>query len=308
MKSNDILVKEEVLQLPSGSPVTGYVYIKSYTEQPTKNGNTFLAGQVECIGSIPFKVWGGDCLNRLVAESYANSICYIHGEVNEYAGSKSIIIKDCNIYSEHELQPDDFFEKRYDADEYFSKLIKLIKNNCSEEAYKVFEGVIFPIAGRFCKEYAAVAHHDACASGLLAHTTKVVRLAQILKFYSELSQVIDKDTLFVSAALHDIGKTLEYTNGTISPIGMKMSHLTLGLDLVSPHKDKIIELKGEKFYDDLVSVIQQHHAEYGERPRTLVAYVVHIIDKLEAQLTDLNETVRDSTSNQIKFDEYKLSF
>lgn len=308
MVRDEIICKEDALALPSGSPVVGYAYIRSYTEQPTKNSGTFLAGHMNCIGDIPFKVWGGTTLNQMKETPLADTICYIHGEVNEYAGSKSIIIKDICSYTGDELVPEDFLELKYDAEELYEKLHTLISHNVSTEALTVFDMVITPIKERFCKEYAAVSHHDACMSGLLAHTTKLVRLIQIMKFYPEISRVLDKDILFVGSALHDIGKTLEYNNGSVSDLGMKMSHLTLGLKLLEPYKNDIIRLKGETFYSDLESIIQQHHGEYGERPRTMVAYIIHIIDGLEAQLTDIDDIIGSASSNQVKVADYRLSF
>ena len=128
-----------------------------------------------------------------------------------------------------------------------------------------------------------------------------------MKFYEAIDKTIDKDILFVSAALHDIGKVLEYNTGAITPIGMRMSHLTLGVGLVSKFEKEIINIKGADFYDSLISVIQQHHGEFGERPRTLVAYIINIIDGLEAQLTDINDMVSSATTSQVKLGEYKLS-
>ena len=51
--------------------------------------------------------------------------------------------------------------------------------------------VMNPIKERFKIEFAAIAHHDACVSGLVAHTCKVVRVAQIIKFYPVLMKGID---------------------------------------------------------------------------------------------------------------------
>ena len=73
------------------------------------------------------------------------------------------------------------------------------------------------------------------------------------------------------------------------------------------HKDLIVEKKGEQFFNQLVSILSQHHGEYGERPRTVASYVVHLIDCLEANLTTINSMLEgvDSTT-QIRYDDYKL--
>lgn len=308
MIKDEIITKDNVMAAVNGTLIVGYAYVRAYTEQVTVNGGPYYVGHLSCIGDVTFKIWGGPVFDKVKENPINDTICYLHGEVNEYAGVKSLIIKDVTPYVGDELVTDDFLEQKYDAEDLFAKLQTIISHNVSTEALTVFTTVIAPIKDRFCKEYAAVSHHDACMSGLLAHTLKLVRLAQILKFYPELSRVIDKDILFVGAALHDIGKTVEYNNGSISEMGMKMSHLTLGLKLLEPHKSTIVELKGQSFYDDLESIIQQHHGEYGERPRTLVAYIIHIIDGLEAQLTDIDDIIANATTNQVKIETYKLSF
>lgn len=257
---------------------------------------------------MQFKVWGGNTLNSMKEVSLQGTICHIHAELNEYAGMKSLIIKDCSAYTGDELSIMDFLDRKYDGEDMYNRITKLITNNCSDEAAKVFSIVMNPIEERFKNEFAAIAHHDACVNGLVAHTCKVVRVAQIIKFCPELIKGIDPDVLYVGCALHDIGKTIEYKNGSITEIGKLMSHLTLGLDLIKPYKEQIIALKGERYYNDLLSVIQQHHGEYGERPRTLAAYVISIVDGIEARLTDINEATAQATSGMVKIEGSKLQF
>lgn len=305
---DEILLKEDLMSLPDGSSIVGYAYITNYVPQPTKNGGTFLGGSMCCVGTVPFKVWSGPLYDSMTENPVAGMICRINGKVNEFNSQKSIIFDTCVPYYGDELEVDDFLEHKYNADEMFSKMRKILANNCTAEGVEIFDTIIAPIKDRFCKEYAAVSHHDACAGGLLAHTFKTVRLVQIIKFYEAISNAIDKDLLFVAAALHDIGKIREYNTGAITPIGMQMSHLTLGVEMIAPFEQYIVKMKGQDFYNGLISVIQQHHGEYGERPRTLVAYMIHLIDGLEAQFTDINDIIESASTNQVKIAEYKLSF
>lgn len=309
MSDFGMLDKKSVMTLTNGTIVNGLVYVKDYTKLPTKNGSNYIGGTLECIGAIPFKVWPGETFNKMMADSYEKTICKVNAEVNDYNGTRSLIIKLIEKADGTDIGCEAFFERRYDANELWTGLTNILHSNCSPQAIEVFNMVISgEVKDRFVKEFAAIYHHDNCYNGLLAHSTKVTRLAQILKFYPTLQKVIDKDTLFVGAAIHDVGKILEYSNGGISPEGKMMSHLTLGIFLVAPYKDRIVQLKGAKFYDDLMSIISQHHNEWGERPRTLIAYIIHIIDKLEAQLTTIQELVMSSTSDDIKLEDLKLSF
>ena len=304
----ELMSKQSVMEAANGTKVAGYVYVRTYSELPTKNGSMYFAGKLEMVGAVDFKVWAGNTFNKMKETNMANNICHINAEVNEYNGTKSLIINDIQEYTEDELLPEMFFEQKYNPDELWSSLNKILAGNCSPEGIAVFNLVIEPYKERFMKEYAAISHHDACMSGLLAHSRKVVFIAQIIKSYPNIFKSIDRDLLYVSAALHDIGKTQEYTNGSISEAGKKMSHLTLGLEMIRPFHDQIVELKGEDFYESLQSVIQQHHGEYGERPRTLAAYIIHIIDMLESQLTDIDEVICSATSDQVKIEGCILSF
>ena len=308
MDKESILLKSEILSLPNGMRVDGYAFVRNYTEQPTKNGTLFIVGQLECLGTVQFKIWSGNTFNQVADNPIKDTICRVIGEVNEYAGTKSLIIKEVYPYDGDELVPTDFLEVKYDVELMFNKSRSIIASSCDENTLEIFDIVMEPIKPRILTEFAAVSHHDACVGGLIAHTSKVVRLAQIIKFYPTLFEAVDKEALFLGAAFHDIGKILEYNNGSLSELGKTMSHLTLGMELIRPYRESIVSRKGETFYNNIVSVIQQHHGEYGERPRTLVAYIVSIIDSLEARLTDIQEQVIKARNGVVKIDDYKLSF
>ncbi len=303
-----ILTKEQIMSAPNGQRLFGLVYVHDYDEYPAKNGSMFFSGNAECVGAVGFKVWAGATFNQIKESPVKSTICDITCEVNEYAGTKSIIITDIKQYEGTELTPDMFFEQKYDAQDLWNRLTNILKKNTSENAYKVFELIMEKHKDVFMKEYAAISHHDACMSGLLAHTKKVVSIAQIIMWYPNIVSGVNVDVLFIGAALHDIGKILEYNNGVISEEGKKMSHLTLGVELVGEFKSQIVELMGEGFYDDIIAIINQHHGEFGERPRTVAAYVIHLIDILESKLTDIDDMVAQSTSDQFKTDGYYLSF
>ena len=156
-------------------------------------------------------------------------------------------------------------------------------------------------------EFAAVWHHDNCKAGLLAHTTKVVRMASLIRMYPEITKKISPDVLFIGCALHDIGKVYEYGLGAVTDEGKVLSHHTFGVLFCASHKKDIVEALGRDGYRLLLSIIEQHHGEYGERPRTVAAYVVHRLDMLESVLTSVNTLLKDSPDGNIQYDGYKLS-
>ena len=286
--------------------LSGLVYIRPYQEKPTKTDGVYLFGTIECKGRYQFKVWSGPTLTKMTDEDFASSICYVTGQVNEFNGAKSFIIKTIEKCTGNEFTELDFMTIKYNQEEIWNSLIRILQKNCSENALRVFDLIMEPIRDRFIMEYAAVSHHDNCIGGLLAHTMKVVRIAQTVKVYQAIMDGVSSDALFIGCALHDIGKVLEYNMGDMSEEGKTLNHLTLGLTLIMPRKDEIVELMGEDFYSTILSVVQQHHGEYGERPKTVTAYLVHLIDSIEAKFTDLSESIEAAKNDTVKCEEFYL--
>ena len=55
-----ILKKEDIIALGNGEYVSGYVLMGNYTKQMSKNKSPYLAGSLECLGTMQFKVWSNE--------------------------------------------------------------------------------------------------------------------------------------------------------------------------------------------------------------------------------------------------------
>ena len=62
------------------------------------------------------------------------------------------------------------------------------------------------------------------------------------------------------------------------------------------------------FYLELIAIISQHHGEFGERPKTVYAYLVHVIDLLDSRVSGLQKKLDDGVVGNCYFDEFKLTF
>ena len=121
--------------------------------------------------------------------------------------------------------------------------------------------------------------------------------------YPNITSKVNKDLLYLGCAIHDIGKVYEYNNGLISSQGKFISHLTSGILLLDKYREDIVMLMGEDFFYSLMSIVSQHHGEYGEKPRTIAAYVIHILDLLDTNLTTLDLSCESiEKGEQVKFD------
>lgn len=293
----EIMLKEELLKLQNGTEITLPLLIKEYTTGTTKNGSPYFSGVAESRGSVPFKVWSGGVYEKLNTTSYRGKVVLCEATVNIYNGTFALILNTVNSIEGYSAV--DFLDTPYDTESLYDKLMSLLKANVSETGYSLYEEILSNYLERFKVEVAAVNYHDNFVSGLLAHTYKMcVVLNYSLKMYKTIAESIDKDLIFLAVALHDIGKTVEYSNGSLSEVSYAGHHVA-GVEAIVLHRGKIIANYGEKWYYRLLSVITQHHGEFGETPRTVEAVIVHNIDMFESQMQLMNQSLPIKEYTQI---------
>lgn len=167
-------------------------------------------------------------------------------------------------------------------------------------------------ATSFTEEWCARGVHDARKNGLSVHTIKVFsELINMLfsgtsygdRFYNNILNKVDMPALIIGCIIHDIGKTMEYYYGTNSDIHY-CTHLLLGVEMLVGVKDLLIEKYGEQTYYRILSIIGQHHGEFGEKPQTIEAYLVHLADYQETKLQILEEAIDKRIMGNIISSEY----
>lgn len=308
-----MLDAETVLKQDEGHIVNGLCVLQGYSICPQKNGGRFAAGTLQAQGNIPFKAWGNSPAFAPLSDSadeYKNRIVWITGSISKYGGVTAIILDNISLADDVEgvVSTLDFMKDVYDADDILGQIRGILTDRCSAGISGLFDQIAAPVMDRLKSEFAAVSHHDNVKGGLIAHTLKVMRIAKIIDMYPGLLDKISADAIYLGCALHDIGKIFEYENGSVSGIGKKLSHHTLGVRFLLKNEKEITEKTSPEFFDILLSIIEQHHGEFEERPRTVAAYLVHKFDMLESTLTFLATAVSSATDDQIAYDGFKLSF
>lgn len=295
---------------PTGTVVSGVVLVSDYNISLTKNGKEYVSGNLLSGTKVPFKAWNNStAFSKLKNEEYSNTPVFIRGTTDNYNNQGSIIIDDVTAVTD--FTADQFLEQRYNVDAYFDATLKLLEANVSENAMKIVNSVLTDdIKKAFKTEFAALSHHDNCKGGLLAHTYKCLSLLNwtlttykpLMSTPSESGLVFSqdrKDLLFLGTLFHDIGKIREMNFGVYQNCA-KVTHRYLGIEFLSPLKDFIVNNYSEEWYYDLVSILLQHHGEYGDPCKTLVSYIVSRVDLFESQMTLvqqlLNEKLVESTS------------
>lgn len=311
IQKENILNAEALKTKSDNEVVTGLFLVKEYTKKSTKTGSFYIDGVLECKGTLFFKAWGNsDAFDVFQDYDLSGKVCMGVCKVNLYGGSLSLIVdtvKPINLDGTG-ITISDFFTSKYDVDSYFSAILGMLKKSVDEPSQRVFQIVMKDLVDRFKVEFAAKGHHDNCRGGLVAHTYKVLYMMKMVKFYTEILRVEGNlNLLYLGAALHDIGKVYEYSDGAISGMGKIVSHHTFGVEILVSHKDEIVALVGEEFFYRLCAVIEQHHGEYEETPRTIEAYIIHLVDKFESSLQVLDQKLEGlNRGDQIQIDTMKL--
>ena len=309
---NDIVVASKLKGLTDGDRVKGLLLMKDYKKRKTKTDSYYMDVTLEGLGSINFKAWGNsEAFDKLDVADYSDEVVSVFGKVNIFNGIFSVIIEDLNPVdlTGSSITKEDFFSSKYDGAQYFDATRNLLSKLADTACLEIFDRVVAPIKQRFIVEFAAKSHHDNCKSGLIAHTYKCLYISKILALYPDIiaQQGGNISLIALGIALHDIGKVQEYTNGSIINSGMIVSHHTFGVEMLVHNKDFIVNLKGEDFFYRLCAIIEQHHGKYEESPRTVEAYIIHLIDHLESTLQMLGQELEGfSQGSQIYFDEFKL--
>lgn len=309
----EIISKEKLQNLTAGQQISGIILVKDYSIQLTKNGKEYVAGKLQSGVDVQFKAWGNSsAFTKFKNEAYENVPSYIVGNVDGYGGTNSIIVE--SVQAVDGYTPDQFFPVRYDIDAYWNALKGQITKRCTEKGQLVANKILFEneeLSDRFKKEFAAMSYHDNCKGGLLAHTYKVLNnIANICAIYQNIlvrDGAINSDftdLLYVGALLHDVGKTVEMEFGVYQPKSI-VTHTYLGMEFIIPYKDLIIETFSEDWYYNLVSILLQHHGEFGEPCRTVASFIINKADEFDAQLTLLAQTmeaVDNKSGTRIKVD------
>ena len=290
----------------ANSAISGTCMLKSCSVALTKRGDEYIVGDLMSGVSVQFKSWGDSSAFKSLRDmTLVGQIVDFVGTIGEFNGQKYITVSSIKATENPEATIDMFMENKYNIDAYWNGLRTQFEFNVSEKAKKIASATLFDneaVSARFKVEQAASSHHDNCKGGLLAHTYKVMRVMDfILGDYHYLWANLDgtpnqemKDLLKLGVLFHDIGKIKEMRFGVYQPESC-VTHRYLGIEMLP--KDTIIAEYSEEFWLQLVSVMLQHHGEFGDDCRTLAAYLVHKCDLLESQMTSVGQALNDAVSS-----------
>ena len=251
---------------------------------------------VDRTGSVDARMWGR--LPEEFVNGEASEPAYVEaeGQTHEYRGTLQVKLDRLRL-----LRPEDVSEEDYlpatelDRRSLAAELERTGRELQNEHLRDLFGLMVADedFWRAFCEAPAAKAMHHARVGGLLEHSVSCLRIARAL---AEL-YAVDRDLLFFGAIFHDVGKVreLSWDRGAFAYTteGRLLGHVVLGERLVASY---VAALPG--FPDELalrlshLLLSHQGETEYGspERPKTLEALLVHLVDNLDARAAMYLET------------------
>ncbi len=264
---------------------TGLICIQNAQADTAKNKKQYVRGTGVYDGdSYNFVCWEEPLVETLIGQDKVFNALV---ECSMYKGEKQYTIKEIyEVCTDYDVA--EFFTK-IDIEVLREKFDGFIKENFSK-GYQELINDILPenIMNLFCVTPAAIHYHDNFCGGLMYHTYKVM---QILKSMCDVYGLNEKkEFLLLCGLVHDLGKmiAMDYRLMEYTIKGTKLTHEALGIIYLSRKMKTLSNYLRQDEIDTMLGVVENHRGkDFGARPGTLEAYLVHYADYLESQTTSI---------------------
>ena len=279
-----------VAQLMKDLRFEGFLLVRSSDQRTGSNGSRYLdMNLTDRTGEINCKVWDGN-----VAPPPAGTVIKVRGLVQEYNGRLQLRVERLRASTpEDQVDLSLLVPCAPEApDKMRSEIEDTIDRFKSEDLRKIVREMI-RLAGDKLEWFPAAQRlHHAERSGLLQHTTGMLRTAEhIIEAYPWLNG----DLLRAGVILHDLSKIAEMKSDELGNVtdytrdGLLIGHLVRGVATLA-QAAKNVGVEGEMVVL-LEHMIISHHgeAEFGSprKPMFPEAEVLHWIDLLDARMNEM---------------------
>jgi len=251
---------------------------------------------VDRTGSVDARMWGR-LPEELLGEELPDPVYVdVEGQAHEYRGTLQVKLDRLRLLRPEDVSEEDYLPATEMDRRALAAELERAGGELGNEHLRDLFGLMVADEDfwqAFCEAPAAKAMHHARIGGLLEHSVSCLNIARAL---AEIYPV-DRDLLFFGAIFHDVGKVreLSWDRGAFAYTteGRLLGHVVLGERLVSSYVAAIPGFPEElalRLSHLLIS--HQGETEYGspERPKTLEALLVHLIDNLDARAAMYLET------------------
>lgn len=274
--------------------------LKRATPRTAKNGNAFLV--VECSdksGSMTFNCFSDSSFFEKIKATPEGSVLYIEGRTDYYLEKLSPKVLLVEVLDDPTVDSQGLMSRLIESSpedpiQLWEELMTFVAAIKHPRLRATVELVMEDIGEAFKATAGAIAMHHAYRHGLMEHTVHMARAAKaLMPLYPE----VHPDLTMAGIILHDIGKTLEYTQGRVtkkSQIGILQGHVVLGYRLT---RSAGMRSKLEpELLERLEHIILSHQGELEWGAATLAAtpeaVFVSMVDNLDAKMGMVQQALR----------------
>ena len=211
-----------ISEMEQGMRVEGFYLLKDAAVKKASNGKPYLnASVMDSTGSVTVMMWD---YSGSIDEHDVGKIVKVRGDVSVYKNSNQITASRLRLATEEDevdlsrLVP----IAPIDTDMRFQEVVHLIDSVEDEDYRAVAREMLRRHEETFRKIPAAKSVHHSFLSGLLMHTSNMLKTADF--FAALYPEVVNRSLLITGTLLHDLAKEREFA---FSSIGMAMQHLIL---------------------------------------------------------------------------------
>ena len=282
---------KQLAYMAAGETIEGFYVLKSASVRTATSGKPYLNAVLgDASGTMEAKMWD---FSGKVTNADEGKVVKVRGEVTEFRGSLQMTIRKFRFagsednYVLEDLVPTAPIDSVREM-EYIQELIASMED---ADFRKISEVMLDRHLAAFGKIPAAKNVHHSFLSGLLMHTSSMLRIADYLA--TEIyPHIVNRSLLLAGTLLHDFAKEKEYAYSELGLVtdktveGMLVGHLVLGDEEIA-EVGKEIGIPEEKLLL-LRHMILSHHGkpEYGAAvvPCTAEAELLSNIDLIDSRM------------------------
>ena len=288
-----------VCQLQKDMRFEGFLLVRTAEKRKDSKGNDYVdLNLADRTGEINCKIWSWDSREQVPA---SGSAVKIRGTVQEYNGRLQLRVEKWRaVQAEDPVDMQALVPCAPRKPEEMREDIRRTVASFRSEALRKLTEAMLDMAGEELEWFpAAQRMHHAERSGLLHHTTDMLRVAEgLLQVYPWLN----RDLLLAGVIIHDLGKIEEMRSDQAGNVtdytrdGQLLGHLVRGITNLNRASDRA-GVHGEPVAL-LEHMLLSHHgeAEYGspKPPMFPEAEALHWIDIMDARMNTM-KTAMDKT-------------
>ncbi|MFD2369289.1 3'-5' exoribonuclease YhaM family protein [Brevibacillus sp. GCM10020057] len=286
-----------------GERVVAFCLVKAKEAGIASNQSEYLNLELgDRSGTIMAKLW--DVSPEMKEAIAVKSVVKIDAIVQNYRGKKQLVIQRIRpATAADEVQMESLVPvSPVPVNELWEKLSAKVQSLQSKTLRSIVEEALADevISTRLRHYPAGVRMHHNYYHGLLEHIVSLLTAAErLLPLYPQ----VDRDVLYATCIMHDIGKLYELSD-PIAPDyttpGQLIGHLVMGAEIVSGICRKLDIPLGDAEVLHLKHCILSHHGEvengWGSAVsgKTPTAVLFHYLDQIDSKMNALGQTLADA--------------